>query len=170
MRSIGRFILYAVTAGVVAASTMLAGPAQAGGDGSAAAGQRCYIVLAKLKPGESTSRVVSSECITGNQRRTTTAGTLLMTWYFDADFVTPAAGGIEGEAGGCDFDGYRLSTIGLTMSRNISSYKLWNNCFWFKGWTNFNFTGSTPGWVAGTAKPYIGDLLNDNLRSARLTA
>jgi hypothetical protein len=131
----------------------------------------CYIVLEPLQPGAAVSQVRSRECVQPGEKRTTQRGLLLMTWYEHANF-NPNGGrstSLEGSAGPCDSDGYGFRDTG-GWRRLISSYKLFNQCDWFRGWTGTNYGGTSPGWFYGTQNGYVGPTLNDNTGSIQITS
>ncbi|UXX98059.1 hypothetical protein N7U49_48060 (plasmid) [Streptomyces sp. AD2-2] len=93
--------------------------------------QKCVIVLDKLQPGHTSSRVLSHTCTAGTEsaqaQPSSIQSTLLMTWYADAN-QSGASTQIRGSSGGCDASGYGIAYVGDDWNDRISSYKLFGTC------------------------------------------
>ncbi|MEU1534010.1 hypothetical protein [Streptomyces fagopyri] len=93
--------------------------------------RNCVIVLDKLQPGQTSSRVLSRSCTTGTAsaqaQPSGIQSTLLMTWYADAN-QSGASTQIRGSSGGCDASGYGIAYVGDDWNDRISSYKLFGTC------------------------------------------
>jgi hypothetical protein len=188
--------VYLITLALAAATGTVGCAASGDGDatdettaaiGSAArdgAVQHCRIVLEKIRPGESESRVYSNDCYGSQQEMLAAreiephASTLLMTWYIDADYRGTSTY-IEGHDGPCDRDGYGIRNVnGWTWGWNdvISSFKAWNHCNFVVGYTDINYGGHSRTWFNGNGTyavdaldvGNVGPDMNDKISSFRL--
>src|SRR5688500_12796 len=133
--------------------------------------RHCRVVLAKLKPAEATSRVLSRTCADRKEDLAINQGTLLMTWYEHRDY-----GGlstyVEGDYGPCDSEGYAITDVGgpwdpyypYWWRNGISSFQVFSNCYNVTAWEGVNFGGYRVGSWSGSRK-YVGDVANDIIRS-----
>ncbi|MFE7777044.1 hypothetical protein ACFU5O_24760 [Streptomyces sp. NPDC057445] len=135
--------------------------ATTGTTGGAASETHCSVVVDKVKPGETVSKVVSRRCFTGPDSAararaalpTAAAETQLMTWAEHADYGG-AYTHIYGSAGPCDSAGYSFRPNSWWSSR-LSSFLVHGGCnkSYLSGPRgNGSFTGSVP---------YVGGTLND---------
>lgn len=158
------------------AAVTAAGLAMAMGTATAAAAapapQRlpeCVIVLAKLKPGEKFSRVISKECARDKKYLSTArASTLLMTLYEHRDYLGQTTQ-IRGDGGPCDREGYGFRSLGWLWNDVVSSFKTWNGCQYTTAYTNTNYGGEEDYYWTYTV-PYVGDRMNDRIESIRVHA
>ncbi|HET8843015.1 MAG TPA: hypothetical protein VFN35_16245 [Ktedonobacteraceae bacterium] len=135
----------------------------------AMAEQHCEILLAKLLPGETTSRVLSQHCAAREQDLAPLSGTLIMTWYNDANYLGSSTSVRVSDA--CDSLGWGISDVGTWTK--ISSFKTWNLCNTVAAFTNTNYGGtecgfwSSPGSFSNPALQvsYVGSACNDKMRS-----
>jgi hypothetical protein len=131
-----------------------------------AQGERCQIILAKLQSGEQTSRVLSSQCAQGNQQLLAPqASALLMTWYKDINY-NGASTRIYGNSGPCDSAGYgipNLGAYGSSWNDSVSSFKVWNNCYYTRAYTNINYGGTCKRYHNNVS--WVGSTMNDKISS-----
>jgi hypothetical protein len=115
----------AVTAPAQAAVTTTAAPKPATG------GQHCVVVLDKLRPGQSASRVLSRTCADRADApaltRAAAASTLLLVLYEHINYGG-ASTKIYGSYGPCDAEGYGVSALVSSWRNRISSLKGFNWC------------------------------------------
>ncbi|MER6442373.1 hypothetical protein ABT275_39575 [Streptomyces sp. NPDC001185] len=120
----------AVTATLLALTGANSSTASAATAGTREA-RNCVIVLDRLQPGETSSRVLSRTCTTdtgsAQAQPSSIQSTLLMTWYADAN-QSGASTQIRGSSGGCDASGYGIAYVGDDWNDRISSYKLFGTC------------------------------------------
>jgi hypothetical protein len=148
-------------------------------------GPVCRIVLEKIRPGESESRVYSRDCYDSHKEMSSAkkiepfSSTLLMTWYVDANYRGRSTF-IEGKDGACDHDGYGVRNVdGWAGGWNdvISSFKSWNHCNYVVGYTDINYGGHSQTWfnangvyeVDALDVGYVGAAMNDKISSFRLS-
>jgi hypothetical protein len=125
--------------------------------------KNCQIVLDKLQPGETTSKVLSSQCTTANQPLVAPAASaLLMTWYVNISYGGDSTT-IYGKAGPCDSAGYGIGYVGDAWNDTISSFKVWNNCNYTSAFANKNYGGACQKYNANV--PFVGSALNDEISS-----
>ncbi|MGW3139919.1 hypothetical protein [Streptomyces sp. NPDC001139] len=119
--------------------------------------QRCVIVLDKLQPGQTSSRILSHTCTTGAKstqaQPSSVQSTLLMTWYADAN-EGGASTQIRGGSGGCDASGYGIAYVGDDWNDRISSYKLFGTCNTVDAYDNRDY---------GSEIYYCGRCTGDNI-------
>jgi hypothetical protein len=127
--------------------------------------ENCITVLKPLKAGQAQSEIADRAC-GEDAARLAEAGTLLMTWYSDANYKG-VSDQIMGQYGPCDGAGYKIDNVnrfGRRLWRHIlSSYTTHNNCYHSTAWTEPSFQGDSQ-WFEGNV-PYVGDKLNDNVGS-----
>src|SRR5207249_4781821 len=113
----------------------------------------CRIVIAKLQPGETTSRVLSQQCsnqplaISSTQTQLLMAtshmqplqptlplqvgcplfSTHLMRWWADIQY-SGSFTDVCGRSGPCDSSGYGFSYVGDSWNDRISSFQVFNHC------------------------------------------
>jgi hypothetical protein len=144
---------------------------------------RCVLFLESLKPDQQQSKIVSIKCAPeGETLHAAASGTLLMTWYEDANF-----GGwstqIRGNDGPCDSAGYGIPNLANDFivggplqepfpgfwNDRISSFKAWNRCTTVDAYSDSNWGGNQRRWSDpnsfGIAVNYVGDVLNDQISS-----
>jgi hypothetical protein len=178
-----------LVAAAIGAGCAAPGEGDASGETAAALGAdravpTCRIVLEKIRPGESESRVYSNDCYGSQQEMLAArkiephASTLLMTWYVDANYGG-ASTYIEGHDGPCDRDGYGIRNVnGWAWGWNdvISSFKSWNHCNVTWGYTDINYGGLSNKWrnpfgvnaVEALDVPFVGVPENDKISSFRV--
>jgi hypothetical protein len=131
---------------------------------AAATHTQCQILLAKIRPGERTSRVLSHRCVTGEQSLAAPAGsTQLMTWWEDANFQGDSTK-IYGDSGPCDADGYGISWVGIFWNDRISSFETWNNCNYTSAFWDRDYGHPCQNYTDYEVS-YVGDNMNDNISS-----
>lgn len=157
---LGLVVLLAV---VLAFGAFAFAPAAHAASQTAAQAEHCQIVVAKLQPGEQTSRVLSSQCVQGTQPLVAPLGsTLLMSWYKDANYYG-ASTLIYGYYGPCDSAGYGIAYVGNAWNDVISSFKVWNNCYYSRAYTNSNYGGTCARYHLNV--PWVGSTMNDRISS-----
>lgn len=130
--------------------------------------RHCVIVLDKIRPGETTSRVRAHECAVGKLPRIAASSTLLMTWYQYTSFGGESTR-IEGYDGPCDSSGYGISDVGAGWwggswwDNRISSFKVYNHCNWTTYFTNVNYGGD--GSASRGSERDVGDLVDNRISS-----
>jgi hypothetical protein len=167
MRTVGKVgaLVCGLLVSVLTATGARADTLAASGDRPTAE-RHCRVVLDRLQAGEQFSRVLSRTCADRPEGLHINAGTLLITWYEHADFGG-ASTYVEGQYGPCDREGYGIRDVGWLWENNISSYKLWNNCYHARLYTALNYGGSAH-LKDGTVINYVGNELNDNIRSLQI--
>jgi hypothetical protein len=179
-----KLVFIAASASVIALSALAASGAPASASAATAghatarsAENYCIIEIAKLRPGQATSRVILDECSTRHAPGSTLpAGvstqslTKLVTFYQNVDY-TGASTSVYGSAGPCDVSGYGFSDLRAENSavHGISAYRLYNNCNWASYWWGTNFSGAKNGPIQGNNR-YVGARWNDHLYSMRVWA
>jgi hypothetical protein len=97
----------------------------------AGAGQHCVVVLDKLRPGQTTSRVLSRTCADRADAPALTkaaaASTLLLVLYEHVSYGG-ASTRITGAYGPCDAEGYGVSALVSSWRNRVSSLKGFNYC------------------------------------------
>ncbi|HZO73062.1 MAG TPA: hypothetical protein VFB60_12745 [Ktedonobacteraceae bacterium] len=105
--------------------------------------KRCAVVLAPLQPGEHTSRVLSSQCVQGNQSLATSlTNTLLITVFVGANFSGNSIQFLGG-TGPCDLSGYRIDQMPSGFNNGISSYLVFHNCIHVRSFDGPDETGAS---------------------------
>ncbi|GAB3434964.1 hypothetical protein GCM10027569_86500 [Flindersiella endophytica] len=170
----------AATVGMITAlAAATGGTALASSSGSSSqvvdSEEHCIVVLDKLKPGQSVSRVAGRYCADSPEAAarlraandpSPQATTLLLVVYEDANFGG-ASTRLEGSAGPCDTAGYGISALVPAWRNRITSFKRFNVCQIVTGYDNTNYGGATYGpWRADTAN--VGSAANDHIDSLRL--
>ncbi|WP_394834375.1 hypothetical protein LVJ94_48535 [Pendulispora rubella] len=135
-------------------------------------GRHCRVVLEKLEPGETESRVAADECVADEKDFTLNpaASTLLMIWY-EHPYFGGESRAIYGNAGPCDSAGYGVSDVGANWYSRISSFKGFNSCNDITAFVGTKYTGYWVGWGTHAAELAIGDVgpdLDNNIRSFRM--
>jgi hypothetical protein len=137
----------------------------------AGAGQHCVVVLDKLRPGQTTSRVLSRTCADRADAPALTkaaaASTLLLVLYQDVNFGG-ASTRITGAYGPCDAEGYGFSNLGSWRNK-VSSLKGFNWCNVVDLYDNINYGGA---YLAGFGSccsrldvPWVSSYANDRTDS-----
>jgi hypothetical protein len=160
-------LVFTVTA--IAASAVSSSPVSAADDSP----RHCVIALDKLHSGEKTSRVTGVKCSNDEKeiRAFAPQTTVLMTFYVDSNF-TGYSLDIKGDAGLCDHEGYGLRDTGdilgswVSWRYNLSSYKVWNNCFYSRAYFNTYYGEPSNGF--GGNVPYVGNAVNDHVWSIQV--
>lgn len=134
--------------------------------------KHCVIVLEKLHPGESVSRVQSKQCTTGDQPLVVPAARVqLMTMHEDIRYGG-ASNKIYGSDGPCDADGYGVGDFkdwfpppldGFWNNR-ISSFELWSNCNATSAFDGTRYTGTCQNY-SGYQIDWVGSKMNDKISS-----
>ncbi len=154
---------------LVVATQSLAPSASASSSHAGVASKRCQIVLAKLQPGERTSRVLSSQCVEGDQALVAPLGdTILMSWYEDINFGRHLYDAY-GEDGPCDWAGYGYSFVGAFYNDRISSFKLYNNCFYTRAYADRDYQGDCQEYYSDNIS-WVGTRMNDRISSFRIAS
>ena len=150
----------------------------------------CQIFIAKLQPGETTSRILSEQCSSQPPASSTTStqllgafsgmqptlphacisfinGTLLMRWWTDANHRGSFTD-IRGCDGPCDSAGYGISYVGDTWNDKISSFQVFNNCIHTRAYENADFSGLCQAYNGDI--DFVGSALNDEISSFRIAS
>ena len=139
-------------------------PAQAA---TAAASPDCQVVLDRLHPGEHESRVLLKQCARPGERLAaptlTSATVLIMTWYEHIRYGG-ASTRIYGVYGPCDSAGYGIHQFDSFWNDRVSSFKVWNNCNYTRGYLNKDYGGTPCGRWYGSVD-WVGWTFNDKLSS-----
>jgi hypothetical protein len=97
------------------------------------------------------------------------AGTLLMSWYRDADYDGDTVD-LRSTEGPCDAAGYGVSDIGEYLgwawNDSVSSFRTFGNCTVVQSFANNNYGGDFHTFIGDT--PYVGDDWNDRISSILL--
>lgn len=151
------------------ATLSLAPSASASSSQAGGVGKRCQIVLDKLQPGERSSQVLSSQCVEGDQALVAPLGrTILMTWYRDINYGGGSTD-VYGWDGPCDWIGYGFEYVGAFWDDTITSFKLYNNCFYTRAYTNRGYQGTCQEYYYDNIS-YVGSLMNDKISSFRIAS
>jgi hypothetical protein len=127
------------------------------------------MVVAKEKPGDTSSRVLSYECVPGNQLLAPEANSVpILIVYQDINY-----GGkhviVYGKDGPCDAAGYHI-TGGLDVG-GISSIQYATACYYQRGWIPMNCCFSDPNCIHFQFNtPWVGSRANDKLWEFRVTS
>jgi hypothetical protein len=155
----------AVTAPAQAVATTPAAPKPA------AASQHCVVVLDKLRPGQSTSRVLSRTCAERADApaltRAAASSTLLLVLYEHINFGG-ASTRITGAYGPCDAEGYGVSALVSSWRNRVSSFKGFNYCNVVELFDGINYARSLVISGAGGSRldePWVGSYANDKADS-----
>lgn len=149
-------------------------PAQAATNTAAAGASEihCKVVIDKLRPGETTSRVKSSECVQGDQAPAALASEIPIITYYEHINWTGSSKTVYGSAGPCDASGYAISDVGDWWSgwwnRNISSWRYGNNCYYQNAYTGLSRTGTCAHYHGNVGYP--GASMNDRISSFRVSS
>jgi hypothetical protein len=143
--------------------------------------EHCVVVVRKVQPGESLSRIKSLECYDTEMEAEASpllaASILIMTWYKDINFGGSSTR-ITGSDGPCDTLGYGISNVPPAWW-GISSFKSWNRCNVVQAFLEPNYGGlRSQLWLDPqrlTLNPalevsWIGTSYNDRIRSFLLRA
>jgi hypothetical protein len=160
-------LLAAFLAVIVGMSAFSFTPAAHAASQSTSQAKQCVMVVDHLHPGQRTSRVLAYTCATGNQQLQIPnicigQRTLLMSWYVDANYGGSSTL-IYGCGGPCDSAGYGIAYVGDGWNDRISSYKVWNNCFYSRAYTNSNYGGTCQRYHNNV--PWVGSTMNDKISS-----
>jgi len=129
--------------------------------------RRCQTVVAKLQPGEATSRIVSQDCAEpGEALPALSDTTRVLLVAFDEAGYKGLSNTYYGYEGACDPQGYGIADVGWAMDGKISSFDAHNNCVYVNGYTDTNYGGECGEWY--WSQSYVGDHFNDRLRSFRV--
>jgi hypothetical protein len=145
---------------------------------TAARAEHCQIVLAKLQPGETTSRILSQQCstqpvATSNERPPVIradcpfGSTHLMRWWADI-YYSGAYTDICGWSGPCDSSGYGISYVGNAWNDRISSFQVFNHCYYTRAYVNANYGGDCRAYAGDT--DWVGSYMNDKISSFRIAS
>lgn len=145
----------------------------AGAESGAKKTTYCMVVIDKLKPGQSASRVESRSCAdspTASAVRVPAEDVALATFFENEDFDE---GGyyttVVGHDGTCDKSGYGLTDMtGVELAVNgITSYYVWGNCTASRLYTDTYYGGTqSPVFYGDVAN--VGQVFNDNFYSMKL--
>jgi hypothetical protein len=139
---------------------------------SAGAGRNCTMVIDKLQPGETVSKVRSYTCAAPGQPApapdaSIEASTQLMLWCVDWNWGSPCTF-VYGTAGPCDATGYGISYVGNVWNDVISSFLVYNNCWYTRAYIDSNYGGGCQDYSGDVS--YVGDFMNDRISSFRIAA
>jgi hypothetical protein len=160
-------LLAAFLTAMVGVSAFSFTPAAHAASQSTAQAEQCVMVVDHLQPGERTSRVLWSTCVKGNRHVQipnicTGTRTLIMTWYADIKYGGNSTK-IYGCGGPCDSAGYGIGYVGDAWNDIISSFKVWNNCFYSRAYTNSNYGGTCKRYHNNVS--WVGSRMNDKISS-----
>jgi len=137
----------------------------------AAAGQHCVVVLDKLRPGQTNSRVLSRTCADrADAPALTTAAassTLLLVLYEHINYGG-ASTTITGAYGPCDAEGYGVSALVSSWRNRVSSFKGFNYCNVVELFDGINYARSLQIYGAGGSRldvAWVGSYANDKTDS-----
>ena len=137
----------------------------------AAAGQHCVVVLDKLQPGQTTSRVLSQTCADRADAPALTkaaaASTLLLVLYEHATYGG-ASTRITGAYGPCDAEGYGVSALVSSWRNRVSSLKGFNYCNVVEIYDGINYATFLASRGAGGSRldwDWVGSYANDKTDS-----
>jgi hypothetical protein len=126
----------------------------------AAAGQHCVVVLDKLRPGQTTSRVLSQTCAERADAPALTkaaaASTLLLVLYEHVTY------------GPCDAEGYGVSALVSSWRNRVSSLKGFNYCNVVEIYDGINYATFLASRGAGGSRldwDWVGSYANDKTDS-----
>jgi hypothetical protein len=146
------------------AMTVGAGSAEAAVD----TGTHCAVVLDKVHPGETVSRVLSTTCARDATPKVALASIPILSIWENLNY-TGASKTFYGGSGPCDAAGYIIRDVGdngihLAWWRtHVSSFMWGNNCSYvnaYKGGNNTGFCAMYHGNVG-----YVGAFMNDKIWS-----
>jgi hypothetical protein len=183
--SIRRLVTLAVVAVVVTALSgavpAAANPAADGGkpmplapNEPAAVGMHCQVVLDKVRPGESSSRVLSSQCARAGQTLVAPRASVPILTIYEHLNYGGRSKTFYGSAGPCDASGYAINDVGgiplhpSWWRTRVSSLYYGNNCIYQNGYTGFNRTGTCAHYHHNTG--YVGASMNDRIVSFRVSS
>jgi hypothetical protein len=166
---------------MAALATALSGvtPAAAGGKPMplggkpmpATAGRHCVVVLDKLRPGQTSSRVISQTCADrADAPALTTAAatsTLLLVLYEHVNYGG-ASTRITGAYGPCDAEGYGVSALVSSWRNRVSSLKGFNYCNVVEIYNGINYAEFLASRGAGGSRldwHWVGSWANDKTDS-----
>ena len=136
-----------------------------------AADQHCVVVLDKLRPGQTASRILSRTCAdrahASALHEAAAASTLLLVLYEHANYGG-ASTRITGAYGACDAEGYGISALVSSWRNRVSSFKGFNYCNVVELFDGVNYAQSLM--VSGAAgsrldEPWVGSYANDKADS-----
>lgn len=91
-----------------------------------------------------------------------------MTWYKDINYGGDSMDAY-GSDGPCDQAGYGYSYIIPNWNDAISSFKLFNNCFYTRAYTDRDYHGTCQEYYYDNVS-YVGSLMNDKISSFRIAS
>ena len=160
-KRIGRATLALLGGVLITAATAVPAGAAPVTPGTARPAAGCVLMM--QQPDDLTRTIPVKQVCDATEIRASGA-VALARYYTDADF-----GGynqdVYGYYGTCDKEGYTFST-GDYWSHNLSSYRVFPNCFWS---TISTYWGTTRYGTAGDSS-YVGDTWNDNTYTFRTWA
>lgn len=137
---------------------------------SLSATRQCAVVLARLQPGEQTSRVLFSQCVQGNQPLVVPLTSTLLTTVYLGDNFTGSHTSIFGNAGPCDSTGYHIDRMPSGFNNDISSYKVFNNCAFTRDYAGNDESGDCAGTFVGDVFSLAGTGMDNRMNSMRLSS
>ena len=166
---------------MAALATALSGvtPAAAGGKPMplggkpmpAAAGRHCVVVLDRLRPGQTSSRVISQTCADRADAPALTmaaaTSTLLLVLYEHVNYGG-ASTRITGAYGPCDAEGYGVSALVSSWRNRVSSLKGFNYCNVVEIYNGINYAEFLASRGAGGSRldwDWVGSYANDKTDS-----
>jgi hypothetical protein len=140
---------------------------------AASSAQSCQIVLDPLRPGETTSRIVSHHCSqNAEDLHPLACQTLLMRWWSDVGYAGDHTDVCDNNGNGpCDSYGYGINYVGDDWNDRISSYQVFNNCIWARASLNINYGGECWSYHGDTVWVGAGGAeFNDAISSFRIAS
>ena len=137
----------------------------------AAAGRHCVVVLDKLRPGQTSSRVISQTCADRADAPALTmaaaTSTLLLVLYEHVNYGG-ASTRITGAYGPCDAEGYGVSALVSSWRNRVSSLKGFNYCNVVEIYNGINYAEFLASRGAGGSRldwDWVGSYANDKTDS-----
>ncbi|NKZ03767.1 hypothetical protein [Actinomadura latina] len=140
-----------------------------------AAATHCAYVLDRMRPGETSSRVLRQGCAPSEKEARGAVGaaadTLLLVMYADANY-----GGLTkswyGKYGPCDTEGYGIRNLETTfwnINDKISSWSAGHHsCNYVNMWEDAVYQGRHAAWHNYSRVPYVGSAMNDRVSSVNV--
>lgn len=136
--------------------------------------RHCGVLLAKVRPGETSSKVLKEACSSSQAGMAKALGVqedvILLSLFKDADFQGDAKNWL-GADGPCDSAGYAIPNLHTTLPWNsfddsISSwYQGTAFCNYVNFWSDPYYSGKHVAWPHYTSVSYVGDYINDQTSS-----
>lgn len=137
--------------------------------------RQCGVLLAKVQPGETSSKVLKEACSSSRAGMAQALGVqdqvILLTLFEDADYGGTAVNWL-GADGPCDSAGYAIPNLhrnnpwATSMDDKISSWQQGTAfCNYVNFWSDPYYSGKHVAWPHYTSVNYVGDYINDQTSS-----